>query len=314
MSEQELRIAFFGIGRMGQPMAGHLAATGHDVMVWDKNPDVVAAFRSHHGGEDLLPLQIAARADVLITMLPTSAIVRELMLGRDGTPGLAGAMRPGSILVDMSTSDPLHTVSLGAELARYDIAMVDAPVAGGVVFARDATLDILVGGAPEVVERITPLLSAMGRSHVHCGRLGTAHALKALNNYVNAAVLAVNLEAMVAGRKFGLREDVLLPALVAATMGRNHPYEKKIKPHVLTRAFASGMDMGLIAKDVDIARNLVAGQGLRGPIVEAVAKLWSDATAELGFNRDQTEIALFWEEPAGLRLGEPAPDAERHES
>lgn len=311
--DQGLRIAFFGIGRMGWPMAENLAASGLDIIVWDSNSDAVAAFKARHGGEDLPPLEIAARADVLITMLPTSAIVCDLMLGKDGTPGLAGAMRPGCILMDMSTSDPLDTVYLSAELAKHDIAMVDAPVAGGVLFARDGTLDILVGGEPEVIERITPLLSAMGRSHLHCGRVGAAHALKALNNYVNAAVLAVNLEAMVAGRKFGLSEEVLLQALEAATMGRNHPYVKKIKPHVLTRAFASGMDMGLIAKDVGIAQDLVAGLGLRGPMVEAVARLWSDATAELGFNRDQTEIALFWEKCADHVLGRHTNDLGRQE-
>lgn len=305
MPDETLRIAFFGIGRMGRPMAENMAASGHDMMVWDANPDQVKAFRAIHGGADLQPEEIAAQADVLITMLPTSRIVRDLMLGADEAPGLAAVMRAGSILVDMSTSDPLDTVSLGAELKKREISMIDAPVAGGVVFARDGTLDILVGGEINLVDRLSPILNAMGRSCVHCGSLGSAHALKALNNYVNAAVLAVNLEAMVAGRKFGLREDVLLPALEAATMGRNHPYEKKIKTQVLTRAFASGMDMGLIAKDVAIARNLVAGQGLRGPIVDAVATLWADATEELGFTRDQTEVALYWEGPAGLALGVP---------
>lgn len=305
MPEQDIRIAFFGIGRMGHPMAGHLAKAGHSVMVSDPNPEAVRSFRSLHGGEDLLPAEIAERADVLITMLPTSRIVRDLMLGAEGRTGLAAAMRPGSILMDMSTSDPLDTVSLGAALEKHTIAMVDAPVAGGVVFAQDGTLDILIGGETIHVERLSPLLEAMGRSVVHCGALGTAHALKALNNYVNAAVLAVTLEAMVAGRKFGLSEEILLPSLEAATMGRNHPYEKKIKTQILTRAFASGMDMGLIAKDVGIARNLVVGQGLPAPMVTAVAELWSDATQTLGFSRDQTEIARYWEMPANLVLGRP---------
>lgn len=297
-------IGFIGIGRMGYPMAGHLRRAGYEVLAWDSHADPVRRFHAEHGGERQTGLDaIGPRCDAVITMLPTSRIVRDVVLGGGDGGALVEHLRPGTVLIDTSTSDPHDTRSLGAALRERGIGMVDAPVAGGVVFARDGTLDILTGGEPETVERVKPVLLAMGRSCTHCGPLGAAHAMKALNNYVNAAVLAVNLEAMVAGRKFGVREATLLESLEAATMGRNHPYEKKIKPHVLTRRFASGMAMGLIAKDVGIARDLMTRQGTRAPIAERVARLWSEAADELGFDRDQTEIARYWEESAGLTLG-----------
>lgn len=304
-------IGFIGIGRMGFPMAGHLARAGYRVLAHDTNAEAVAGFHAAHGGEPAEDLRaLGTRADVVITMLPTSAIVRAVMLGQDGAPGLADHLRPGVTLIDMSTSDPHDTRALGAALSERQIGMIDAPVAGGVVFAKDGTLDILTGGEAALMERLRPILLAMGRSVVHCGPLGAAHALKALNNYVNAAVLAVNLEALVAGRKFGIDLNVMLASMEAATMGRNHPFEKKVKPQVLTRAFASGMAMGLIAKDVGIARSLIAKQGLRGPLAEQVEAVWRQAADELGFDRDQTEIARYWEAPAGLALSRPASDSD----
>lgn len=287
-------------------MAGHLAKAGHRLLVHDANKAAQDAFVAAHGAEAVdAAADMGARSDILITMLPTSAIVRDVVLGSGRGPGVAEAMPAGSVVVDMSTSDPHDTRALGAALAQRGIATVDAPVAGGVVFAKDGTLDILTGGDRAVVERLRPILLAMGRSAVHCGPLGAAHAMKALNNYVNAAVLAVNLEALVSGLKFGIDPAVMFPSLEAATMGRNHPYEKKIKPHVLTRAFASGMDIGLIAKDVGIARSLGDKQGLRAPLAAETERVWRAATEELGFASDQTEIVRYFESVAGVVLGEP---------
>ena len=274
------------------------------MLALDTDRDLVARFHAEHGGTPVADAATLAReADVLITMLPTSKIVRAVVLGTPDTPGLAESLRPGTVVVDTSTSDPHDTQALGDALKDRGIGVVDAPVAGGVVFARDGSLDILTGGDPETVARVEPILRAMGRSCTRCGPLGSAHAMKALNNYVNAAVLAVTLEAIVAGRQFGIDEETLLGSLEAATMGRNHPYEKKIKPQVLNRRFGSGMAMGLIAKDVSIARDLIAAMGGRGPLAASVTDVWRAASDELGFHCDQTEVARYWEYAAGVTLG-----------
>lgn len=296
-------IGFIGLGRMGFPMAGHLLKAGFRVLGHDSARPAREAFAEAHGAQAVAaPATIGAEADAVITMLPTSAIVREVMLGADGAGGIAAHMRADTVLIDMSTSDPHDTRALGSALAERGIAMVDAPVAGGVIFARDASLDILTGGDKAWVEAVEPVLLAMGRRTVYCGPLGAAHAMKALNNYVNAAVLGVYLEALVAGSKFGITLETMLASLEATTLGRNHPLDKKIKPHVLTRSFASGMAIELIAKDVGIARRLAELQGVPAPLARAVHELWQEAARSLGGARDQTEIARFWEESAGLAL------------
>ncbi len=299
-------IAFIGIGRMGFHMAGHLAKAGYTVLPIDTNAPAVADFHAKHGGKPVASLaEAGARADAVITMLPTSHIVRDVVLGTGENEGLAASLRPGTTLIDMSTSDPHDTRALGEALANRKVDVVDAPVAGGVVFAKDGTLDITTGGDKAVVAKIEPVLLAMGRQVTYCGPLGAGHAMKALNNYVNAAVLGVYLEALVAGRKFGIDLDTMLGSLEAATLGRNHPYEKKIKTQILTRAFATNMRMDLIAKDVGIAVDLAKKQGLRAPLAECVQTLWKNAAAEIGPERDQTEIVRYWENVAGLTLEEP---------
>lgn len=297
------RIGFVGLGRMGYPMAGHLVKAGFDLIVSDTNPDAVAAFQNEHGGMPAVDLtSLGQSADVVIAMLPTSAIVRTVITG-DG--GVADGLNAGDIVMDMSTSNPNDTVALGESLSKKGVHVVDAPVAGGVVFAKDGSLDILVGGEPDICEHVRPLLDAMGKQVHYCGPLGSAHAMKAINNYINAAVLPVYLEAIVAGQKFGIDLETLLGSVEASTLGRNHPYEKKIKKHILTRTFATGMDMQLIAKDVQIAVDTMHGLGLPAPMSEATAKLWWEASKLLGGNSDQSELVKYWERAAGLELSDP---------
>jgi 3-hydroxyisobutyrate dehydrogenase len=174
------RVGFIGIGNMGAPMASHLVKAGCDVTVYDTRPETVLLFVERHGGRAAQSLrQLAHGMDAVITMLPDDKIVREVILADDG---VAAALDPGAIVIDMSTSDPLGTRSLSEELKPRGISVVDAPVMGGVVFAKDATLDIMVGGDAQIIERCRPLFYALGRSVTLCGAVGAGHALKALAN------------------------------------------------------------------------------------------------------------------------------------
>jgi 3-hydroxyisobutyrate dehydrogenase len=296
-------IGFIGLGRMGRPMASHLVQAGFKVFGWDSDPKALETFCSSTASAAPISLrQLGRESDVVITMLPTSKIVRDLMLGVNGELGLEAFLRAGTIVIDMGTSDPYDTRTLGGELAKNGIHALDAPVAGGVVFAENGTLDVLVAGERSVIDAVEPLLMAMGRSVTYCGCLGAAHAMKALINYVNAAVMSVNLEALVAGVKFGIDQAALIRSVEAATTGRNHPLEKKIKAQVLTGTFASKMALGLIAKDLNVARDVIERQGLRGPIVRCLSEVWKEAADEIGFEGDQTEIVRFWENAAGLTV------------
>ncbi|HEX6005312.1 MAG TPA: NAD(P)-dependent oxidoreductase, partial [Burkholderiales bacterium] len=256
-----------------------------------------------HGGRAARSLaEVGAGAHAVITMLPNDKIVRKVVLGEGSENCVAANLESGAVVIDMSTSDPTGTRGLAAALKPRGIAVIDAPVMGGVVFAKDATLDIMVGGEPELVECCRPLFAALGRSVIHCGGIGTAHALKALANYVNACALINSIEAMTIGRRLGLDPQLMADALTAMCSGRNHPIEKKIVPQILTRKFATGMAMGFIGKDLRIAVDTAQAIGGFAPLAERVSELWSDAVEKLGYELDQTEIARYWEEANGVTL------------
>jgi 3-hydroxyisobutyrate dehydrogenase len=297
------KIGFVGVGNMGNPMAGHLVKKGYDVAVYDIRPEAVTSFVSQHGGKAAATLVDAAHgADAVITMLPDDKVVRKVVLGEGSENCVAAGLAKGAIVIDMSTCNPTATRSLADALKPRGIEVVDAPVMGGVIFAKDATLDIMVGGETALVERVRPLLQALGRSVVHCGGTGAAHAMKALANYVNACALINALEAMTIGKRFGLDSKLMADALIPMCAGRNHPIEKKVVPHVLTRKYGTGMAMGFIAKDVRIALETAKSVGAFAPLAERVSEIWTAASEKIGAGHDQTEIVRYWEEATGVRL------------
>jgi 3-hydroxyisobutyrate dehydrogenase len=294
------KVGFIGIGNMGAPMAAHLVRAKFDVTVYDARPEAVSIFVERHGGKGAESLeQVARDADAVITMLPNDKIVREVILGPDGA---ANALTSGAVVIDMGSSDPIATRALAEQLRPRGIAVVDAPVMGGVVFAEDASLDIMVGGDAEQIARCRPLLQAMGQSVMECGGVGNGHALKALANYVNASALITSLEALTIGKRFGLDARFMAEALVPLCATRNHPIQKKILPHVFTRKYGTGMALGFIAKDVRIARDTAKAVDAFAPLAEKVAELWAAAADKIGAGVDQTEIVRFWEEATGVRL------------
>jgi len=152
------------------------------------------------------------------------------------------------------------------------------------------------------VARSTPVLKAMGRAITHCGPVGSAHAMKALANYINACALINAIEALTIGKKFGLDAKMMADALVPMCAGRNHPIEKKVIPQILTRKYGTGMALSFIAKDVRIAVDTAHALGAAVPLGEKVSELWDAAVKEVGAGVDQTEIVRYWEEATGVRL------------
>ncbi|MDP1717208.1 MAG: NAD(P)-dependent oxidoreductase [Burkholderiales bacterium] len=296
------KVGFIGVGNMGNPMAGHLVKAGFDVTVFDIRAETLQAFVAQHGGKAASSLaEVARGADAVITMLPNDKVVRKAILG-DGAEGAAATLEKGAIVIDMSTSDPVGTRALAAALAPRGVDVLDAPVMGGVAFAKSATLEIMAGGDAALIERCRPLFSTLGPNLILSGGIGTAHALKALANYVNACSLINAIEAMTIGKKFGLDANLMAEALVPMCTGRNHPIVKKVIPHVLTRKFGTGMAMGFIAKDLKIAIDTAHAIGAAAPLGEKVAELWNAAVEELGYDLDQTQVARYWEEASGVTL------------
>jgi 3-hydroxyisobutyrate dehydrogenase len=178
---------------------------------------------------------------------------------------------------------------------------VDAPVSGGVKRAVDGSLAIMVGGENATIDRIQPVLVAMGKSIFRTGLLGSGHAMKALNNYVSGAGLVAAIEALRIGQAFGLEPGVIVDVLNAST-GRNNSTENKLKQFVIPENFASGFALGLMAKDIEAARDLAAATGIAAPLADRCAALWEAGAKRLGLSADHTEIG---------RLGLGAPSRSR---
>jgi 3-hydroxyisobutyrate dehydrogenase len=288
------RIGFVGLGNMGRPMADNLLKAGFELAVADADPRRLAGL----GIKALLPASLAAlgeMSDLVITMLPDGKIVRKALLGDEGSnDGVLDGLKEGALVVDMSSSAPVGTRALGAELASRGIALVDAPVSGGVKRAIDGTLAIMVGGADADIERCRPLLAAMGRDIFPTGPLGSGHAMKALNNYVSAAGLAAAAEAVLVGERFGLAPATMVDILNAST-GRNNATENKFKQFIVPKRYAAGFTMGLMAKDLRTALETAEATATPTPLAAACIELWNAAEAKLGAAADHTEIARYLE-------------------
>jgi len=222
-------------------------------------------------------------------MLPDSLIVREVVLGGQG---VADVLAKDALIIDMSSSVPVDTQSLGNDLAARGIAVIDAPVSGGVKRAIDGTLSIMAGGDAALVERAKPVLQAMAKSVFATGPLGSGHAMKALNNYVSAAGLVAACEALLVGRRFGLQPDTVIEVLNAST-GKNNSTDVKMKQFVISETFASGFSLALMAKDLRIAADLSKLVGLDPSNAETIATLWENARAALETSADHTDIYRF---------------------
>lgn len=273
-----MQIGFVGIGKMGAPMALRLAGAGHDVIAHDAIAGVVSALDGINEGD----LAAVAGCEIVITMLPNGAIVRAV------ADQLAPQMRPGSILIDMSTSYPLETLELRKALPRA-IHLIDAPVSGGVWRAEIGTLTIIAGGDGTALDRAAPVLEAMGKI-TRTGALGSGHAMKLLNNYLSAAGLAAACEAVSVGKKFGLNPDVMADVFNGST-GKNNATEVKLKQHVNSEVYASGFSMGLMAKDLSLGARLTEDLGLEAVGLTAMQALFAKGVAAFGEDSDHTEIA-----------------------
>ena len=297
------RVGFIGLGNMGAPMVGNLVRGGHDVMGYDAAAGRAQQVARAHGARATESLaELARHAEIVITMLPSGREVREALIEAQGG-ALAANLRPGTIVVDMSSADPVATRTLGGELARRNIVLVDAPVSGGVPGAQNGTLAIMIGGDPAAVAAVKPVLAAMGKNLFEVGGPGCGHAMKALNNFLAATSSAAGAEAITIGRQFGLDPAVMADVINAST-GRSFVSENLIKQHVLSGAYATGFALGLLAKDVKIAADLAEQIGVDAPVIRLVDGLWSEARDALGGAQDHSRAWEHWQRRAARKAAE----------
>ena len=283
------RIVFLGLGKMGLPMARRLHEAGAPVVGFDPVEPTRLAFAAAGGAVASTAREAVSGADVLITMLPNGKVVRAALLR--GEP-LVVHCAANAIVIDMSSSAPVGTRELADELAGRGVHLLDAPVSGGVKRALDGSLAIMVGGPPEVIAKVRPLLETMGKSIFETGAVGSGHAMKALNNYVSAAGLTAACEALQIGEKFGL-DPVMMTDILNASTGRNNSTEVKLKPFVIPKNYASGFSLALMAKDLRTADDLAMHLDVPAPFSQALIEIWEQAADALSAAADHMAIDAY---------------------
>jgi 3-hydroxyisobutyrate dehydrogenase len=299
MSAAPIRqVGFVGIGNMGWPMAARLVQAGYEVTAADVAPGRAAAFAAEVGGRAGGSVADAARGDALITMLPASRQVAEVVAAA------AGVLPAGTLVIEMSSGVPGITQSLAADLAGRGVGLIDCPVSGGVARARTGELAIMAGGDAEQLRRAEPVLAAMSASVHHCGGVGAGQAMKALNNLVSAGGFLIGVEALLIGQRFGLDPEVMVDVLNSAT-GMNNSTQRKFKQFVLSRRFDSGFGLDLMVKDLSIALEIGRDADTPTPFAALCREMWASAASLLGPGQDHTAAARLSEQLGGAELGEP---------
>ncbi|MBN8871761.1 MAG: NAD(P)-dependent oxidoreductase [Rhodospirillales bacterium] len=297
----KIKVGFIGVGNMGWPMAACVAKAGFELSVADARREVANNFVQQIGGRapDTLR-ELAATSDVIVTMLPTSAIVSRVLTG--GEDNVFAGLKPGTIIVEMSSGVPSVTQELAEKVAALGATLIDGPVSGGVPRAKTGQLAIMVGGEDAAIERAMPVLSAMGSSVLRTGAVGSGQATKALNNLVSTGGFLIGIEALLIGQRFGLDPAVMTDVLNAAT-GMNNSTQKKFKQFVLSRKFDAGFTMGLLSKDLSIALQIGRETATPTPFSALCKELVAAAQAMFGPDADHTEMARLSERLAGEELG-----------
>jgi 3-hydroxyisobutyrate dehydrogenase len=294
-------VGFIGLGNMGWPMATCLHKAGFTVHANDSRKEVADNFVQQVGGyaPDSLR-QLAETSDTIVTMLPTSAIVEHVLTA--GDDNIFSGMKPGTIIVDMTSGVPSVTQKLAEKVAALGGILIDAPVSGGVPRAKTGQLAIMVGGDDAAIEKARPVLAAMGTSILKTGGVGSGQAMKALNNLVSCGGFLIGIEALLIGQRFGLDPAVMTDVLNAAT-GMNNSTQKKFKQYVLSRTFDAGFTMGLMNKDLSIALQVARETATAAPLSALVKEFITSAEAKFGTQADHTEMAKLCELLAGSELG-----------
>ncbi len=289
-------VGFIGLGMMGLPMLRCLLKAGCTVRGFDLNPQAAASVAGQAGFSGAAsPADAASGADVVLLMLPDSRIVDALLWGADG--GLARLLKPGQVVLDMGSSDPVRSRENQAKLAALRVDFVDAPVSGGVKRAVDGSLSIMIGGESPAVERVRPLLQCMGKTLVHVGTAGAGHAVKALNNYVSASGLLAVCEALVAARAFGI-DPHLVNQVFNASTGKNNTTDVKVEAFMLSQTFNSGFALALMRKDLQTALAFIERMGTPADFATRCLATWADADTALGAGADHTALFKYIQDRA----------------
>ena len=293
-----LKVGFIGLGVMGSPMALCILKGGHPLTVYDLNADAVKRLTDAGAKSAATPQEVGAASDVVVTMLPEPDHVRQVVLGPNG---VAAGLKAGGVVIDMSTIDPYTSQEVGAELKKLGIDMVDSPVGKTSEHAATGTLTLMIGGDPEVIKKVQPVLDKMGSDTYYCGGLGMGHAMKITNNLLATTIMTANVEALAIGAKCGLTLELMMEVM-KTTMGNNAQLYVAMPKKAFKGDDSPGFMIKLAGKDVRLAVELARKQGFE-PLVGAGAQATLERAMKLGLGERDTAALLFEREQAlGIKV------------
>jgi 3-hydroxyisobutyrate dehydrogenase len=290
--------AFIGLGAIGRPMARHVA-DGTALTVWNRTRSKATAFAAETGARDAATAADAAEgAEFFITCLPTSAEVEEILFGGAGA---AARLRKGAVVVDCTSGDPATSRRIAERLAESGIAFIDAPVSGGVSGAEAGKLTVMVGGDAETLERARKILELFAGKIVHCGPVGTGHAVKAVNNALLAVHVWSTAEGLAMLAKLGVDPAIALD-VINSSSGRSNSSVNLFPQRVLNRSFPRTFRLALLDKDAGIAAAIGRETGTPSELLDLTARLFREAHQELGEEADHVEAVKVVEKRAGTTI------------
>lgn len=294
---EQITIGCIGLGVMGAPIATRFARAGFPLQVFDRVTDVIRYFSLKNQADIAAsPLMMAEMCEVVITVLPTAAAVREVALGRDGlvhAPAFAGS----GVLIDMGTSGAGEIKALAVELAPHGIALLDAPVCGTPADAKAGKLTIPVGGDNELVDRFMPVFGAVADKILRVGPAGSGNAAAALANHLQAAVLLTIGEALLIARHWDIAPGALFD--LYESFGFLGPAAgETLRRRVLTRSFDSGNTLDTVVRGLDVALGMARDAAISVRFTALCQELWAAARQDLGSEEDYTAVTRWLERAA----------------
>ena len=294
-----MKIGFIGLGIMGKPMVRNILKAGYrEVLVWNRSSksmeEVVA-----DGAIASTPREIGETCDVVITMLPNSPQVKEVMLGETG---VAAYMKPGAVFIDCSSINPVASQEIAAVLAARGVEMLDAPVSGGEPKAIDGTLSFMVGGKQAVFDAYKPLLLTMGASAVRCGEVGAGNTTKLANQIIVACNIQALSEALMLAKKAGVDPELVFQAIRGGLAGSTVMEAKA--PMMIGGNDKPGFKIDLHIKDLNNALDCAHSVGSPVPMTAQVQEILQWLHNHEGGQKDHSAIAQYYEYLTGTTLGQ----------
>jgi len=292
-----MKIGFIGLGIMGKPMSKNLIKAGYSLVVRDHNAESVAELVALGATSGDSAKAVAEQSDVIITMLPNSPHVKEVLLGEGGV--IEGA-KAGTIVIDMSSIAPLASREIHEALAKKSVALLDAPVSGGEPKAIDGTLSVMVGGDKELFDKCYDIMKAMAGSVVHTGEIGAGNVTKLANQVIVALNIAAMAEALTLETKAGVNPDLVYQAIRGGLAGSTVLDAKA--PMVMSRNFKPGFRIDLHIKDLANALDTSHGVGAQLPLTAAVMEMMQALKADGLGTADHSALACYYEKLAKVEI------------